>query len=65
MSDRECKNCERPQRGQYCEPCGVWTMTEAEELAECEAADALQRKADFDNRMIALFSQCFNSPARA
>lgn len=39
MNQRHCKNCERSQKGQYCEPCGVWTRTEEEELAEAEASD--------------------------
>jgi hypothetical protein len=37
--ERFCKQCERLQRDQYCEVCGVWTCTEEEELEEALAAD--------------------------
>lgn len=36
---RLCRNCERTQKDQYCEPCGVWTRTEQEEQDEAEAFD--------------------------
>jgi hypothetical protein len=54
--NRTCKNCERNIPTTYCERCGVYTMTEAEQIAEWEAAD--QKESD-DKRMTALFLHCF------